>query len=447
LLAKVHPEDRGKMSAALLHAADTGEDYRCEVRFLRENRPPRWALVAGRVVERNGSAARIAGVDLDITDRKRAEEALREADRRKDEFLAILSHELRNPLAPIGYAVEFLNRRGDASKELVWARDVIARQLKQVTRLVDDLLDVSRISRGKMELKRVPAELQAIIHDACETSSPILADHGITLHVQLPDEPVHLTADPVRIAQSINNLLTNAGKYTPRGGEVWLSAETRPNEVLISVRDTGFGIPPEMLERIFELFTQVERTIERSQGGLGVGLTLVRSIVTMHGGSVEARSEGVGRGSEFVIRLPHLAPPLPAAVAAAAPATTTTAPHRILVAEDREESADGLRILLETMGHEVHVVHDGEAAVAAAERWQPDLVIMDLGMPRLNGFDAARQIRRQPWGQNLILVALTGWGQEEDQRRSREVGFDHHFTKPVDAAVLESLLSEPPLVR
>jgi CheY-like chemotaxis protein/two-component sensor histidine kinase len=366
--------------------------------------------------------------------------ALKESDRRKDEFLAMLAHELRNPLAPIRSAAQVLRVKGSTLPELQWARDVIDRQVQQMTRLIDDLLDVSRITRGKIELRKEQVDLATVVSSAVEASRPLIEKWGHQLTVMIPEEPVHLDADLTRLSQALSNLLNNAAKYTDKGGQIWLTAERQSDHVLIRVKDTGIGIPTEMLPRIFEMFKQVDRSLERSEGGLGIGLTLVQRLVEMHGGSVEAHSPGVGQGSEFVLRLPLVAkseslPRVPDRQNSTSPVSC-----RILVVDDNQDSVDSIAILLRAMGNEVHTAQDGLEAVAAAAEFQPEVVLLDLGLPKLNGFDAARSIREQPGGPERVLIALTGWGQEKDCRRSKEAGFDHHLTKPIDFDVLRELL-------
>ncbi len=367
--------------------------------------------------------------------------ALQDSDRRKDEFLAMLAHELRNPLAPIRNAVQIFRGKGLPIPELQWATDVVDRQVHQMTRLVDDLLDVSRITRGKIELRKERVELATVVSSAVDTSRPLIDKWGHKLTITIPPTAIHLDADATRLAQVLANLLNNAAKYTDHGGRISLSAEQHDHHVLIRVTDTGIGIAPEMLPRIFELFTQVDRTLERSEGGLGIGLTLVQRLVEMHGGTVEAHSDGRGKGSEFVVRLP-LAAEVPGQRSAKEGADTTAPPTcRILVVDDNRDSADSLGMLLRMMGNNVHTAYDGLEAVGAAAAFRPDVVLLDIGLPKLNGYEAARQIRQQSGGANIVLIALTGWGQEEDRRRTREAGFDHHLTKPLDLAVLQKILA------
>jgi two-component system CheB/CheR fusion protein len=379
----------------------------------------------------------------DITDRKLAEEALREADRRKDEFLAILAHELRNPLAPIRNAVQILRMKETADPDLRWAHDIIDRQTRQLTRLVDDLLDVSRITQGKIELRRERIELAALLERAVETSRPALEAAGHQLAVIFPEEPLAVMADLARMEQVLSNLLNNAAKYTPPGGNIHLSAGREGEEAVIRVGDDGIGIPPEMLSSIFEMFAQVDTSLERMQGGLGIGLTIARRLVEMHGGTIAAVSPGLGEGSELTVRLP-LAPRAEAAPDPRAAEAAPAAALRILVVDDNEDSAESLAMLLQLTGHEVRTAHSGPEALAAAEEHRPDLVFLDIGMPGMNGFEVASRLRQQPETRNVLLVAMTGWGQEEDRRRSKEAGFDQHLVKPLDPRDLEELLARVP---
>jgi CheY-like chemotaxis protein len=371
---------------------------------------------------------------------------LAEADRRKDVFLATLAHELRNPLAPIRNAVQLLLLKGPLDPDLQWAQAVINRQVKHMARLLDDLLDVSRISHNKLELRKERLALAAAVQEAVETTRPLIEQDGRELSVSLPPEPVYLDADPVRIAQVLSNLLSNAAKYTESGGHIQLTGERRGTDLVISVTDDGIGIDPEMLPRIFDVFSQEKPALDRSQGGLGIGLSLVRGLVELHGGSVEAYSDGPGTGSEFVVRLPAAAEePIPDAAPESDESKPAPAPkRRLLIVDDLKDSADSLSVMLELKGHEVQTAYDGEEAIAAAQAFQPDVVLLDIGMPRMNGYDACRTIREQPWGKGMYLVAVTGWGQEDDFRRTQEAGFDHHMVKPVDPEDLLKLLATLP---
>lgn len=383
------------------------------------------------------------GIVRDLTDRNRVTE-LAAADKLKDEFLSALAHELRNPLAPIRNALQVLCKVGPPDPQLQLMRGVIDRQVTHMIRLIDDLLDVGRIRQGKLKLRREQAELASVLHHAEEMCRPLAECAGHEVSVTLPPEPVYIDADPVRLTEVFTNLLTNACKYTDPGGKVCLHAERQGSAVVVTVRDTGIGIPPDRLGHIFEMFTQVEESLERSQGGLGIGLTLVKRLVEMHGGSVEARSEGPGNGSEFTVRLPVLAV-RPKARERPDQATEPQAGgHRILVVDDDHDSADSLALLLKVIGNETRTAYDGEEAVVAVEKFEPELVLLDIGLPKLNGYDACRRIRQQ-WGhKDIVLVALTGRGHEEDRRKSKEAGFDDHLVKPVEFSALVKLLASLP---
>lgn len=377
----------------------------------------------------------------DTTQVKQAEQALKEADRRKDEFLATLAHELRNPMAPIRSGLEILRLTGSSSQSTEHIHGMLERQINQMVRLVDDLLEISRISGGKVELRRERIDLAAVLHNAVETSRALIDAGGHQLTISLPHESLTLDADPVRIAQVIANLLNNAAKYTDQGGQIWLTARRDGSEAIVSVRDNGMGIPGSMLFQIFNLFTQAERTYSRAQGGLGIGLTLVRTFTEMHGGSVEARSEGPGKGSEFVVRLPIVREEdAPTGISKQARATGALSGKRILVVDDNADAADSLGMLLGIYGAEVRVVRDGPTALALLDTYQPDVMLLDIGMPGMDGYEVARRARGMAKFPNLQLIALSGWGQEEDRRLSRAAGIDYHLVKPVDVAALERLL-------
>jgi signal transduction histidine kinase/ActR/RegA family two-component response regulator len=376
-----------------------------------------------------------------LTELRRAEMQLRDIDRRKDEFLATLAHELRNPLAPMRNALQILRLRGDEKAAVEQVGGMMERQLGQMVRLIDDLLDVSRITRGKLALRKERIELAAVVSDAVDTARPHIEASGHKLDVLLSAKPVYLDADPVRIAQVLSNLLNNAAKYTERGGHIRVAAEQRNDMIEIRVCDTGIGIPAESLSSIFEMFAQVDRSLEKSHGGLGIGLTLVKRLTEMHGGSVEARSEGIGKGSEFIVRLPA-APIAPrSGDEKGADVQSTSERFRILVADDNRDAAESMGMLLRIMGNEVRTVGDGVQAVEEAAAFRPDLVLLDIGMPRMNGYEAARGIREQHWGREMMLVAVSGWGQEDDRRRAIDAGFDRHVTKPIEFSQLQTLLS------
>lgn len=372
--------------------------------------------------------------------RERADE-LAEANRHKDEFLATLAHELRNPLAPIRNAVQYLGMESLKESDVKTARDVIARQVTVMVRLIDDLLDVSRLSRNKLDIRKERVELSAVIDGAVESSRPLIVQCGHELTVSLPPQSLHLDADPIRLAQVFLNLLNNAAKYTKRGGHIWLTAVQEGSDAVVSVRDNGIGIASDMVPRIFDMFTQVDRSLERSQGGLGIGLTLVRRLLDLHDGSIEAHSNGPGEGSEFVVRLPLIQPAQEPPLKGDGPKAIALSGCRILVVDDNKDSADSLKMLLRLKGNDIRTAYDGLEAVEVAASFRPELVLLDIGLPKLNGYDVARRIRQQPWGRDMVLVALTGWGQEEDRRRSQEAGFNFHIVKPVELEALEKLLA------
>jgi signal transduction histidine kinase/CheY-like chemotaxis protein len=374
--------------------------------------------------------------------RVRSEEALRDADRRKDEFLATLAHELRNPLAPIRASLQVLRVASHDPRRVETACAVMDRQVGQMVRLIDDLLDVSRITHGQLVLKRERIALATVVESAVETLRPVLDGAEQTLVVVLPPEPVWLDGDVVRLAQTLGNLLGNASKYSPRGARIAVEARIDGQSLALCVRDPGLGIAPDMLPRIFDLFTRAETSHEPATGGLGIGLSLVKRLVEMHGGTVAAQSDGPGRGSAFTVRLPTAAPPVAVATAATGDARPASPERRrILVVDDNRDAAESLQTLLALWGHEVAVVHDGLEAVAQALAFRPDVVLLDIGLPRMNGYDACRAIRAQSGGTEAVIVAITGWGQEQDRRRSEEAGFDAHLVKPVEERALREVVA------
>jgi PAS domain S-box-containing protein len=377
---------------------------------------------------------------LDITARKKAEEALKEADRRKDEFLAMLAHELRNPLAPIRNAAHILRLVGGTDANLTRARDMIERQVQHLSRLVDDLLDVSRITRGKITLQMARLDLAGAVARAVETSRPVIDARRHQLTVTLPAAPLWVVGDATRLAQVLANLLTNAAKYTPDGGRIELLIEAKPGEAVLRVRDNGVGIAAELLPQVFDLFTQGDRSLARSEGGLGIGLTMVKSLTEMHRGCVAAFSEGPGRGSEFVVRLPTVAAG-PTDAAEKRPGREAAPRRRVLVVDDNLDAAESLAMLLRLEKHTVHTAHDGPAALLEAEAFRPEVVLLDIGLPRMDGYEVARRLREELGLKAALLVAVTGYGQEEDRRRSEEAGFDAHLTKPADLATVQRLLN------
>jgi PAS domain S-box-containing protein len=373
----------------------------------------------------------------DITRRRELEEALKEANRRKDEFLAMLAHELRNPLAPVLHAVELI-RHGRASDPRRGA-EVIARQIQHMKRLLDDLLDVARVSQGKIQLRKEPLDLCAVLQQSVEISKPLIDDKEHALAIALPERTLPIEGDPTRLTQVFANLLNNAAKYTDKGGHIGLEASVEGSEAVVRVRDDGMGMSAELLEHAFDLFTQADRSLDRAQGGLGIGLTLVKSLVQMHGGSVAATSAGQGRGSELVVRLPLSLPQENADIAAP---VNANAPRlvRALVVDDNVDAADSLALLLEMLGHEIRVAHDGPSALAMALSSRPDIVLLDIGLPGMDGYEVATRLRSSGL-ESTVLVALTGYGREEDMQRSREAGFDHHLVKPVDIATLQKVMA------
>lgn len=368
-------------------------------------------------------------------------QAVREADQKKDEFLAMLAHELRNPLAPIRNGLQILKMRGDPDT-VERARGMMERQVTHLVRMVDDLMDVSRIVRGKVDIQRVPVDLATVVGRATETAQPAIDAAGHQLVVSLPDEPTWVSGDVVRLTQVLSNLLVNACKYSDRAGQITVAVRREGPEAVIRVKDTGVGIAPEHLARIFDLFAQVDRSVDRSQGGLGVGLTLVKRLVEMHGGTVEARSEGVGKGSEFVVRLPALAGHGVKLEGGVNGPGLARGRRRVLIVDDNVDAAESLAILLRLAGHEVRTAYDGPTGLEIAQSFQPDLILSDIGLPGMTGYEIARRLRARPEFRNTVLSAMSGWGQEEDRRRSREAGFDYHFVKPVDPADLERLLTD-----
>ncbi|HET6164101.1 MAG TPA: PAS domain S-box protein [Planctomycetota bacterium] len=399
---------------------------------------------SGRVFDANDVAAAedLASRAAIAIDNAHLLATLKESDRRKDEFLAMLAHELRNPLAPIRNSVQIFRAHGMPVPDLQWATEVIDRQVRQMTRLVDDLLDVSRITRGRIELRRQPVDLAEVVASAVEASRPLIDKRRHELTVTIPAQPIRLDADPTRLAQVLSNLLNNAAKYMDPCGRIGLAASQEGGDVVISVRDTGIGIKKEVLPRIFDMFMQGDPGSEQSEGGLGIGLTLVRRLVELHGGSVEARSDGLGKGSEFRVRIPAAGAAEGATARRPEVQAASAAPRRILVVDDNHDAADTLRLLLKKTGNEVNTAHDGIEAVDVAESFRPEIVLLDLGLPKLSGYEAARRIRAQAGGDEMVLVALTGWGHEEDRRRSLEAGFDVHMTKPVEFTALRRLVAD-----
>jgi PAS domain S-box-containing protein len=441
-IACVHADDRSRVERQFRETIDAGSELHLQCRVIWPDGSVHWIEIHGSVFTDASRPRRMIGIVSDISERKRMEEGLRDADQRKDEFLATLAHELRNPLAPIRNSVHIMRLSREAQVHGK-AQAVIERQLDQMVHLVDDLLDISRISQGKIELRKQLVDIAAVLRNAVDTSEPVMQSKGHQLSLRLPDETVLVDADMTRLTQVVSNLLNNAAKYTPNGGRISLSAEAAGGEVAVRVEDTGVGIPQEMLPRVFDMFTQVDRTLERSQGGLGIGLALVKRLVEMHGGRVEAHSRGENAGSVFTVRLPMLLPGSTHAAAVQRPATHAAAKanRRVLVVDDNQDGAESLAMTLNLLGHSTATAHDGAEGLRLAEAFRPDVVLLDIGLPLVNGYDVARRLRAQPWGDALLLVALTGWGQVEDRRRSDEAGFDQHLVKPVSLEQLEHLMN------
>ncbi len=442
LAGLIHPEDAARVSASVRRAVEQGDAYGEEFRIVRPSGEVRWLATHGRVIrDEFERPVRMLGATIDVTDRHAAEEALREADRRKDEFLAMLAHELRNPLAPIRTAAQVLRLRGPAEPDLLRAREMIERQVAHMARLVDDLLDVSRITRGKILLRKHCVDLVPVVRGVIDDLQPVLQDTGLTLHVDLPDQPLWVDGDPTRLAQMVGNLLHNANKFTDAGGRVEVRLAATSAEAVLTVRDTGIGMDVAMLTRLFEPFSQADRSLDRSRGGLGLGLALVKGLVELHGGTVRAASAGVGQGSEFTLRLPLRQEP-DVARAARRGEAAPGASLRVVVIEDNHDTAESLRMLLELSGHRVAVAHAGLPGLQAARELRPDVVLCDIGLPGgMDGYAVARALRADPDVGGAVLIAISGYGQEEDQRRARRAGFDRHLTKPVDPVMLLDLLA------
>ncbi|HVY81680.1 MAG TPA: ATP-binding protein, partial [Steroidobacteraceae bacterium] len=428
---------------AMLEECTTVGKGEIEYRYQHPTRGARWIYHKAGLVHHAGHR-HVVGISLDVTPRRQAEEALKEVNQRKDEFLAMLAHELRNPLAPIRNAAQLLSVHG-GKPEIEWARAVIERQTAHLVRLVDDLLDVSRMVRGQITLQRSPVTLADIVQVALETTRPLIRRRKHHFAVQIPEQTVTIEGDLTRLAQVVANLLNNAAKYTDDGGHIRLDAELEGDEVAIRVRDTGLGVAPNLLPHVFDLFTQSDRTLDRAEGGLGIGLTLVKRLVEMHGGRVEAHSEGLGRGAEFIVHLPVLTTE-PAHAAQRAPRAAEARVGaegkklRILVVDDNVDAADSIAMLLNMEGHQTRAVNTARAALLAAPDFKPDVVLLDIGLPEMDGYEVARRLRAQNGSHRMLLVAVTGYGQPADRRRARAAGFDVHMVKPVEPATLQAFL-------
>ena len=446
VLACVHPDDREAFLAHRREAMAEHQPFFLEFRIVRPDGTVAWLGHRGQSgYDADGRPLRSFGITMDITDRKLAEQALRDANREKDEFIATLAHELRNPLAPIRNAISVLGRLGGFGTQADWCHAVIDRQVEQMAHLLDDLLDVSRLARGQVRLRLRPLQLATVIEQAIETAQPLIDGERHTLSVTLPAEPMALDGDLTRLAQVFSNLMINAAKYTPPQGRIVVTARRQGGVAVVTVSDSGIGIAAERMSHIFKMFGQVESALERSKGGLGIGLSLARALVELHGGSIDAHSEGVGRGSDFVVRLPLLAlearPGLESGNGIGEAASSSVESFRVLVVDDLRDSADTLALLLDAMGHDVRSAYDSRQALELADSFRPEVVLLDLGMPGLNGYDICRRLRALPGGDAIMIIAQTGWGQDEDHRRTREAGFDHHLVKPVDMASLVGLLA------
>ena len=452
----IYGEDRDRVIQAATRAQDPvlREPFFSEHRYVHRDGTLRWVAMRGRVTfdeSRNPPVpVRFLGVVQDVTDRKQAEEQIREADRRKDHFLATLAHELRNPLAPIRNGLELIRRSGGNPRLMEQAQSIAERQMDHLVRLVDDLLDISRISRGKIELQKQNLDLADVIESALETSRPVLDRERHHLTVEYREGELLVEGDFVRLAQAISNLLLNAAKYTPPGGEIAVKAKREQGFAVLEVSDSGIGIPEESLPHIFDMFAHVSSVKERKQGGLGIGLYLVKTLVDMHGGSVQAFSRGPGAGSMFKIALPLSQQAVEMETPAAAAENQAVSPNingarRVLIVDDNRDAAELLALVLQSIGHVTAVANSGPEAIEQARSWNPQIVFLDIGMPGMNGYEVARALRELPQTAKVMLVALTGWGQEEDKRMSREAGFDHHLVKPVDLEKIESLLSKAEL--
>ena len=463
LFEQVHVDDRRALSDAIQQARTDGTDYLVEFRMQHPHGGWRWMEGRGRAhYNRQGRALALHGLIIDISERKRGEALLKDlnrqlsdADHRKDAFLATLAHELRNPLAPMSNIIELLRQKDLSDPQLIWARDVFERQVHHMTHLVDDLLEVSRITQGKLELRKEVVVLSDVLSGAIEASRFLLQNATHELTVSIPGEPLLLDADPIRLSQMIQNLLNNAAKYTPPSGKISLTAlrDDAKQQVVIRVQDSGIGIATEHLTSVFDMFSQLAPALDKSQGGLGIGLSLVKALAELHGGSIDAASVGVGHGSTFTLRLPLMTTPTPIDDTGEQPSNDAdadtdsaidTALHtlKILIVDDNEDAAVSLAMVLEMAEHEVQTAYDGETGFAKAETFNADVIILDIGLPDTNGYALAGRIRQTSWGKHTLLLALTGWGQQKDKQAALDAGFNRHFTKPVDFDGLLEAIAE-----
>ena len=452
----LHPDHVDRVVTRVQHSWDTGEVWEDTFPLRGRDGKYRWFLSRALPIRNaEGKVVQWFGTNTDVTaERQMADELqqlaadLSETDRRKTEFLAMLAHELRNPLAPIRNALEIMRLTG-SNGSISTAAEMMERQVSQLVRLVDDLLDVSRISRGRIELRTGRIELGSAVNHAVEAARPSCATGGVELNASMPHQPIYLNGDPTRLSQIVGNLLNNSCKFTDRGGRIDLIVEREDCEAVIRVRDTGIGIAEAQIPYVFDMFVQADTSLERASGGLGIGLTLVKNLVELHNGTIEVHSEGVGTGSEFIVRLPILDEPYAAKTnfEPVPEGAAASLKRRILVVDDNVDSAESLAMLMKIAGHEVEMAHDGLEALEVAEAFQPEVILLDIGLPKMNGYEVARRIREKPYGIDMVLIALTGWGQEEDKRRSKESGFNTHIVKPVDHPELKKILDSllPPV--
>lgn len=441
LMKFIHPLDAEHFAAGMKIVSSPGSDQQLEFRIVRADGVQRWLATRGRLLlDNDGHPSRMVGVTTDITDAKQMAEVASEADRRKDDFLATLAHELRNPLAAVRMGVSVIRKANGNPATVVENCTVMERQLRHLTRLVDDLLHVADITRGGLPMQRSRIELSAVVLAALEQSRDLIDDAGHELLVKLPPEPIILDADPERLVQVLVNLLSNAAKYTPRGGHIEVTADSEGAEMRLSVKDSGFGIPVDKLDSVFEMFGQLDRSVETGHKGLGIGLALARALVSTHGGRITAHSDGPGWGSTFTVWLPLAASEPAPMVSVPSAATLGEIRCRVMVVDDIQDVAMSMSRWVRQLGHEVRVAFDGATAIQMAEEFRPAVILLDIGMPDMNGYEVARALRATSWGREMKLVAVTGWGQESDQRRSTDAGFDRHMTKPLDPNTLEAYL-------
>ena len=440
----MHPDDAAGYVDRYRDAMARRGPFEASARLRRGDGEYRW--IQSSAVPRlraDGALLGYIGCSWDITEMKLFAQALEEADRRKDTFLATLAHELRNPLAPLRHGLQIMQLAEHDASAVAQARAMMKRQLQHMVRLIDDLLDVSRITLGKVELRRELIEVGDVVRNAVETSKPHIEDAGQRLQLIMPAAALWIYGDPTRLSQVLSNLLNNASKFTATGGRITFAVESDNGAIVLRVCDTGVGIPPEKLSEVFDIFAQVDQGA--AQDGIGVGLSIARQLIEMHGGRIEGHSSGRGEGSEFVVRLPGAAPPVGGAPKADQNSVTPDqAPLRILIADDNVDSASSLSEVLRMLGHDVQTAHDGQEAVDMAAEFRPEVMLLDIGMPRLNGYESCRRIREEPWGRKILMVAVTGWGQAEHRARARSAGFDHHLVKPVELSDLQNVFARRP---